>query len=71
MRWTLFVAAWTTGMAYGLATLVYQAANYAHHPAASLAWIAGISVAFALVLFGLRRYGQRDEAAALAVPQNA
>jgi len=71
VRWTLFVGAWTTGMAYGLATLVYQGATYASHPAASLAWIVGIIVAFALVLFGLRRHGQRDEAAVLAVPQNA
>jgi ferrous iron transport protein B len=71
MRWTLFVGAWTTGMAYGLATLVYQGATYASHPSASLAWIVGIIVAFAIVLFGLRRYGQRDEAATLAVPQSA
>lgn len=59
-RWTLFVAAWTTGLAYGLATLVYQAATWASHPAASFAWISGILVAFAVVLFGLRRYGQRE-----------
>jgi ferrous iron transport protein B len=61
LRWTLFVGAWTTGMAYGLATLVYQAATWANHPSASLAWIVGIVVAFALVLFGLRRYGVREE----------
>jgi len=60
-RWTLFVVCWTTGMAYGLATLVYQGATWASHPAVSLAWILGISIAFALVLFGLRRYGQREE----------
>jgi ferrous iron transport protein B len=58
-RWTLFVAGWTTGMAYGLSTLVYQAATYASHPAVSLAWIVGILVAFVAVLFGLRRHGQR------------
>jgi ferrous iron transport protein B len=71
LRWTLFVGAWTTGMAYGLATLVYQGATWASHPSASLAWIVGIIVTFALVLSGLRRYGQRDQAAALAVPQSA
>ncbi len=59
-RWTLFVAAWTTGMAYGLATLVYQTATWTSHPAASMAWIIGILVAFAMLLFGLRRYGQRE-----------
>lgn len=59
-RWTLFVGAWTTGMAYGLATLAYQSATYANHPAASLAWIVGIISTFAFVLLGLRRYGQRE-----------
>ncbi|MEW6512597.1 MAG: Fe(2+) transporter permease subunit FeoB [Pseudomonadota bacterium] len=71
MRWTLFVGAWTTGMAYGLSALVYQGATYASHPGDSLAWIVGIIVVFALVLISLRRYGQRDEAVALAVPQSA
>lgn len=70
-RWTLFVAAWTTGMAYGLATLVYQTATYTSHPAASLTWILGTLAAFAVVLLGLRRFGQREPAAALAVPQSA
>ncbi len=60
-RWTLFVGAWTTGMAYGLATLVYQGATWASHPSASLAWIVGIVAAFALVLYGLRRFGMREE----------
>lgn len=61
MRWTLFVGAWTTGMAYGLSTLVYQGTTWASHPSASLAWILGIVVAFALVLVGLRHFGQREE----------
>jgi ferrous iron transport protein B len=71
LRWTLFVGAWATGMAYGLATLVYQGATYASHPSASLSWIVGIIVAFLLVLFGLRRHGQREIDATLAVPQSA
>ena len=70
-RWTLFVAAWTTGMAYGLATLVYQGATYASHPSTALGWIVGIIAAFTTVLFVLRRYGQREELAALAVLQGA
>jgi ferrous iron transport protein B len=71
LRWTLFVCLWTTGMAWGLATLTYQAATYAHHPAASLLWIASIVIVFALVLFGLRRTGSHAQAAALAEPQHA
>ena len=68
-RWTLFVAAWTSGLAYGLATLYYQAATYASHPAASLAWIAGILAAFAAAFLGLRRFGQPQ--AVLPVQQKA
>ncbi len=57
-RWTMFVAAWTTGTAYGLATLYYQAANYANNPQGATAWIAGIIAAFAVAFLALRRYGQ-------------
>ncbi len=58
MRWTLFVGAWTTGMAYGLATFYYQIATWAAHPSASLGWTVGILAAFAAVLFGMRRYAE-------------
>ncbi|ATE61084.1 Fe(2+) transporter permease subunit FeoB [Thauera sinica] len=71
MRWTMFVAAWTTGLGYGLATLYYQAATWARHPGASLGWIATVVVAFAVVMFLLRRYGARDAGARLPLPQRA
>ena len=72
-RWTFFVAAWTTGLGYGLATLYYQAATWARHPASSLAWIVGICVAFVAVLWALRAWGARGEAPppSLPVPQRA
>lgn len=57
-RWTLFVASWTTGMAYVAATLFYQIATITTHPASSLAWIAGC-VAFCVVVIAvMRRRGQ-------------
>jgi ferrous iron transport protein B len=71
VRWTMFVAVWTSGMAYGFATIYYQAATYASHPAASLAWIVGILVALATVIFSLRRYAHRTDRPPLAVPQSA
>lgn len=55
--WTLFVLGWSTGMGYLVATLTYQAATFARHPAASALWIAGLSAAFALVVLALRRTG--------------
>jgi len=57
-RWTLFVAAWTTGLAYGLATLWYQLANFARDPLAALLWTAGIVAAFIAAFVVMRRYGE-------------
>ncbi len=59
MRWALFVAGWTTGLAYGVATIFYQAATFAQHPASSAAWIGGMLTAFAVVIAAMRVRGQR------------
>ncbi len=53
-RWTVFVGVWTTGMAYGVATLVYQAARYAEQPQSALAWIVGVLAMFAAAFAALR-----------------
>ena len=58
-RWTLFVAAWTSGMAYGLSTIYYQASTWAAHPSTSLAWIGACLAVLATVLFGMRHYAAR------------
>ncbi len=65
-RWTAFVALWTTGTAYGLATLYYQAANYARDPATASLWIGLVLAGFAAAFLSLRWMGRRD--AALPVP---
>jgi len=39
LRWALFVATWTTGVAYTTATLFYQIATFNRHPFGSAAWI--------------------------------
>ncbi|MEF8704081.1 MAG: Fe(2+) transporter permease subunit FeoB [Candidatus Accumulibacter sp. UW26] len=70
-RWTVFVALWTSGLAYGLATLYYQAATWAAHPESSLAWIAGVLAAFALALLTLHWLGRREAEACLTVPMKA
>lgn len=47
--WAVFAATWTFGLAYGVATLVYQWGNVAAHPLQTLAWttvILGALVAF-------------------------
>jgi len=72
-RWTLFVGAWTTGMAYGLATLYYQAAIYSRQPMVSLGWISGVLLAFAAVFCWMRRLGNASAPAptSSALPQHA
>ena len=69
-RWTVFVAAWTTGLGYGLATLSYQVGTWSAHPGSSLAWSVVVVAAFALAVFGLKRAGQRTPMPA-AQPQQA
>jgi ferrous iron transport protein B len=70
-RWTIFVAAWTTGTAYGLATLYYQAANYANTPQGATTWIVGIVAAFVVAFLALRRYGQEPLPTVVPLSQKA
>ncbi len=54
-RWTAFVVLWTTGLAYGLATLFYQGARFARDPAGALLWFVVVAAAIVAVLLTLRR----------------
>lgn len=58
--WTVFVAAWTTGLGYMVATVFYQAAIFMRHPASSMAWITGLLALFAIVVLIMRYWVQRD-----------
>ncbi len=66
LGWTVFVAAWTTGMAYAVAIAFYQAARFDQTPATSGAWLAGIAVLFIAVVAGMRYWGQRTRDAGYA-----
>jgi len=60
LSWTIFVATWTTGMAYLTATAFYQLATFSRHPFVSTMWIAGLTVGFIFIIIGLRWYGQKN-----------
>ena len=60
-RWALFVVAWTTGLAYGLATLFYQVANFARDPLAATVWVGVIGAICAAAFIAMRRFGQRPD----------
>ncbi len=57
MRWTIFVASWTTGLAYMFATVFYQLATFAQHPVTSAAWTVGLLFMFALTVLAFYIYG--------------
>ncbi|MBO3273912.1 Fe(2+) transporter permease subunit FeoB [Pseudomonas schmalbachii] len=67
-RWMLFVVAWTTGLAYGVAVLFYQLANWAAHPLGSLAWCAGVLIAFAAAFMSMRIAGRSEPRVAVSLP---
>lgn len=58
--WTVFVLFWTTGLAYMVSTIFYQAMTFGNHPANSLAWIIGLIAVFASVIAGLWLYGKQS-----------
>ena len=68
MRWTLFIAAWTTGLAYVSATGFYQIATFARHPAFSAAWLAGCALIFITVILVMRFLGRDSQGAGIVVP---
>jgi ferrous iron transport protein B len=64
--WTLFVAAWTTGLAYAGATVFYQAAIFARQPVTSAVWIAVMVGLFTAAVMLLRWLGIRQQQMAFA-----
>ena len=69
--WSLFVAGWTTGLAYTAATVFYQAATFTRHPGQSLAWIGGLSIMLIMVMMALRWWGQREQSSTVLVMEKA
>lgn len=59
--WAVFSALWTTGVAYAVAVIFYQAATFARHPMSSSLWIAGMSTAFAATIIGIRVFASRAD----------
>jgi len=58
--WAFFAASWNTLIAYGAAVLCYQLGNFFAHPGASLAWLAGIALAWALSYRALLSLADRN-----------
>ena len=56
----MFVAAWTTGVAFTTSTIFYQAARFTQHPASSSAWIIGLLLVMTLTVIGLKNGARRS-----------
>ncbi|MDW8324151.1 MAG: Fe(2+) transporter permease subunit FeoB [Burkholderiales bacterium] len=60
-RWTAFVVLWSTGLAYALATVYYQAATFARDPFTATLWIAAMCALLVAALGLMRWLGRRPE----------
>ncbi|HBH26072.1 MAG TPA: ferrous iron transporter B [Rhodospirillaceae bacterium] len=52
-RWTAFIGAWSTGLGWGAAVVVYQVGTAAQHPWASAAWVSVVAAALVAAIWAL------------------
>ena len=57
--WAVFVACWTTAIAYITATSFYQIGTFAQHPLFSGLWLAGVVILFIGLILVLRQWAHR------------
>ncbi|BAP57849.1 ferrous iron transporter FeoB [Thioploca ingrica] len=60
LSWTVFIASWTTGLAYLWATLFYQLATFSQHPVSSIAWSGGLLFGFIFTVIFFYLYGLKE-----------
>ena len=60
IRWMLLTFVWTTGLAYIVASSLYQLGSVVKDPVFALSWIIGCAVVSALAVKSLRRIGRRS-----------
>ena len=59
--WAVFVAAWTTAIAYITASGYYQIGTFSQHPLFSGLWLAGTLVVFIGFIYGLRQWAHNAD----------
>ncbi|MGE5658344.1 MAG: Fe(2+) transporter permease subunit FeoB [Actinomycetota bacterium] len=59
LGWTAFVGAWTTGLAYWVATFYYQFMTFNQHPGSTIAWLIGLALFMIAILVGLKWFSDR------------
>ncbi|HEY7710461.1 MAG TPA: nucleoside recognition domain-containing protein, partial [Candidatus Entotheonella sp.] len=56
--WTVFIAAWSTGLAYYVAVTFYQVARFAQHPVSSALWAVGLTALLLSAVLLMRVVGR-------------
>jgi ferrous iron transport protein B len=59
LGWTIFVACWTTGLAYWVAVFYYQFMTLNEHPLSAIAWLVSLALVMGGVLFGMKKFSDR------------
>jgi ferrous iron transport protein B len=54
--WAVFVAAWSTFIAYVTATGFYQISTFSQHPWFSAIWLGSIALLLTVLVYGLRQW---------------
>ena len=63
LGWTVFIAGWTTGIAYAVAVVTYQAGTFMRHPESSAAWIVALVALVAGTVLLMRAVAVPDRSA--------
>jgi ferrous iron transport protein B len=58
-RWMVLIFTWTTFVAYGASSILYQLGNLGDNPVFALSWIAGTILAGFIFVISLKRIGRR------------
>ena len=58
--WAVFVALWTTAIAYITATSFYQISTFSQHALFSGLWLGGVSILFIGLIYGLRQWAHKE-----------
>lgn len=69
LRWMIFVAVWSTGLAYGSAVVVYQLGSFPDHPLSSALWVGGCIAFIAATLLYMRHYSRKRDARLIPITQ--
>lgn len=59
LGWTIFVACWTTGLAYWVAVFYYQFMTINQHPGSAIAWLISLTFVMGCVIIGMKQISDR------------